>query len=350
MNADYWKQPAVIARNNFKFKSLCDFSFNTAVGCIHGCRFCYVPEVATIKQTKPLAELGVADPDADWGNYVFVRNWDEKKFIASLKAAEKTPPNELSYDGHRAVMYCTTTDPYQVIGDKELRAAHQNIVRQSLELIRDHSTLNVRILTRSRLAKNDFELFKSFQNRLVFGMSLPTLNINLARIYEPHAPAPSQRLKTLQEAKASGLHVYVAIAPTYPECDEEDLRATISAVAALEPVTVFHEPINIRAENVERIRLHAATEGVAVNTDVFATPSAWRRYAIDQLKLVETIANELGVGDRLHLWPDQELISTQALGEVENPLEYYKWVRRWHSRVSEWPEHSSLANHRQEEI
>ena len=41
----------------------------------------------------------------------------------------------------------------------------RQLVRRSLELIRDHSTLNVRILTRSPLARADFDLFKSFGTR-----------------------------------------------------------------------------------------------------------------------------------------------------------------------------------------
>ena len=89
-------------------------------------------------------------------------------------------------------------------------------------------------------------------------MSLPTLRNDLAKVYEPKAPAPSQRLATLHAAKKAGLHVYVAIAPTYPECDEADLRATLKAVAELEPITIFHEPINIRAENVARIEEQSA--------------------------------------------------------------------------------------------
>ena len=81
-------------------------------------------------------------------------------------------------------------------------------------------------------------------------MSLPTLRNDLAKLYEPKAPPPSTRLATLRAAKEAGLNVYVAMAPTYPECDEVDLRATLEAVVELKPITVFHEPINIRAENV----------------------------------------------------------------------------------------------------
>jgi DNA repair photolyase len=63
-------------------------------------------------------------------------------------------------------------------------------------------------------------------------------------------------------ARGAGRNVYVAVAPTYPECDEADLRATLQAVAEIKPVTIFHEPINIRAENVERIKAHATALGL----------------------------------------------------------------------------------------
>ncbi len=269
-----WDIPAVIAPNNFIYKSLSNWALNVAVGCSHACRFCYVPSAATIKQGPKLAEYGVKDPDAEWGNYLLLRPWDEPKFLASLRVAENTPRSELKRDGNRAVIYCSTTDPYQVIHhpdpvrQRELAEHARLLVRRSLELIRDQSTLNVRILTRSPLARADFDLFRSFGTRLVFGMSLPTLRNDLAKIYEPKAPAPSQRLTALRAAKDAGLHVYVAMAPTYPECDEADLRATLTAVSELEPITIFHEPINIRAENVARIEAQAELLGVRLRTEV----------------------------------------------------------------------------------
>jgi DNA repair photolyase len=65
-------------------------------------------------------------------------------------------------------------------------------------------------------------------------MSLPTLRNDLSKIYEPKAPAPTLRLATLKAAKELGLYVYVAMAPTYPESDIDDLRATLKAIAALD--------------------------------------------------------------------------------------------------------------------
>lgn len=339
----YWHQPAIITENHFKFKSLSSWSLNTAVGCSHGCRFCYVPSTSTNKLKPHLANHGVSDPDEEWGQYALLRPWDEKKFILSLNKAENTPSFNLKPDGNRAVLLCSTTDPYQVLPHPDPKTRRQLMqdaavmVRRALELILNESTLNVRILTRSPLAKRDFDLFRQFGDRLLFGMSLPTLDNRLAKIYEPGAPSPSQRLTTLQEAKAAGIPVFVAVAPTYPECDESDLEATLGAVKALAPVTVFHEPINIRAENVKRIAKHAATLGVSLRTEVFATPRAWRSYALSALHSVERIARDLGIADRLHLWPDSSLGTNAALREVEDPAAHSAWLDRCWSRVSEWP-------------
>src|ERR1700693_4498503 len=95
-----WFAPAVIQPNNFVYKSLSNWSFNTAVGCSHACRFCYVPSAATIKQGPKLKEYGVEDPDLEWGQYVLLRPWDEDKFLRSLRAAEATLKTALKPDGN----------------------------------------------------------------------------------------------------------------------------------------------------------------------------------------------------------------------------------------------------------
>ena len=364
---DFWRRPAVIASNDFKYKSLSNWAFNISVGCSHACRFCYVPSAATNKQGPELAQYGVTKPDEEWGAFSLLRPWDEKKFLASLKKAENTPASALKTDGNRAVMFCSTTDPYQTFKastpgkTKLLNKSAAALVRNALIAIRDHSTLNVRILTRSPLARLDFALFKTFGDRLVFGMSLPTLDNTRSKIYEPKAPAPSQRLKTLQKAKAAGLHVYVAMAPTYPECDAADLRHTLTAIKDLNPITIFHEPINIRAENVVRIQQQAAKLNVKLNTKVFANSQAWREYALGALDLVQRLAKEMDMESHLHLWPDKQLGSKACFLELrrskraglkltpyetkrydQQDLETYEkqylpWLEsKWH-RISEWP-------------
>jgi DNA repair photolyase len=173
-------------------------------------------------------------------------------------------------------------------------------------------------------------------------MSLPTLRNDLAKVYEPKAPAPSQRLAALRAAKEAGLHVYVAMAPTYPECDEADLRATLQAVAELEPITIFHEPINIRAENVSRIEAQAQSLGLWLRTEVFATRESWQDYAVNALQTVERLADETGVADALHLWPDKSLGGESAVARVPGcrngqSRQYHRWLQQWWGRVSSWP-------------
>mgnify|MGYP001585626883 CR=1 FL=1 len=339
-----WNKPAVIVKNNFKFKSLSDWSFNTAVGCAHACRFCYVPSVSTGKgaMAAKLRSMGVADPDADWGSYVAVRPWHESVFMRSLYEANDKPLAELSADGNRAVMFSTTTDPYQVLAG-ESGEKHMTLVRRALSAISSLSTLNVRILTRSPLARKDFPLMKTFGNRLMFGMSLPTLNDRLARIYEPHAPSPTARLNCLRAAHEAGLNIFVAVAPTYPECDVRDMERTLRAIAPLNPLTVFMEPINIRAENIERIRKHAESIGETVNMSPFASPSSQRSYAISSLLDMTFAAKLAGLESRLHLWPDSALGSKVALEEIAKayPSEGYAthlhWLQNCWNRVSEWP-------------
>jgi DNA repair photolyase len=171
----------------------------------------------------------------------------------------------------------------------------------------------------------------------MFGESLPTLRNDLAKIYEPKAPAPSQRLAVLTLAKEAGLNIFVAVAPSYPESDEADLRATLKAVAELKPTTIYHEPINLRAENVARIRSHAMELGSTMKTDVFTTRECWQDYAIESLKTVERIADELSITDRLHLWPDKSLGSGAVVKRMINPDEYLQWLNSWWTKISKWP-------------
>jgi hypothetical protein len=82
---------------------------------------------------------------------------------------------------------------------------------------------------------------------------------------------------------------------------------------------------------------HGQSLGADVRTDVFATKEAWEEYAIGQLKMVERLARELGIIDRLHLWPDKSFGTKASLARVGGGEEHEAWLKGWWSRVSEWP-------------
>jgi len=379
--------PALIQPNNFIFKSLSDFSYNISFGCIHACTPCYVPEVSMIKQQPTLEKIPNLVPahwvaerlagkdwaDEHWGEYSLLRTWDEEEFRKSLRRAQQAKDRgELSPDGHGAIMFCTTTDPYQTLvvpGNPEmtklLAARRRGLVRRALEIILNESDLNVRILTRSPLAVQDFDLYKEFGDRILFGTSLPTLDPTLSSIYEPHAPRPAAKLRVLQQAVEEGIPIFVALAPSFPEQGEAELRETIQALMELKPYTIFHEPINTRAENVARIEAQAEALGLKINSGVFRTKERWREYAFHQLSLVEKICDDLNVPEGvLHLWPDKDLAShdgfismkqmqaerehgggaftkeLKAKAEAEWKEQWEPWIKYWHNpeeRISAWP-------------
>jgi hypothetical protein len=131
------------------------------------------------------------------------------------------------------------------------------------------------------------------------------------------------------------------MAPTYPECDESDLRTTMQALADLNPLPLFHEPINVRAENVRRIQQHADSVGVKLNTAVFASREAWQDYAVGSLFTVERLAAELGIADHLHLWPDKSLGNRGAVKRISasfklQPESFRNWLECSWTRISEW--------------
>jgi len=380
---DQVSNPAVITLNNFKFKSLSNWSYNISFGCLHGCSFCYVPATAAIKAEKALETREVIPKqwqrerleghhwgDLHWGEYSLLRTWDEAKFRKSLAAAEKC--KKVAPDSNRAIMFCTTTDPYQTFSipgnpekTKLLNDQCAGLVTKALRLILEESTLNVRILTRSPLAKRDFPLFKEFGNRLTFGMSLPTLDDKLSQIYEPGAPGPAVKLKTLQAAVDAGLHVFVALAPTVPDDGEDGLRRALKEIVKLKPITIFHEPINLRAENVQRISNKARALGRTIRSEVFESRERWREYAFEQFLLVEKIARDLKIPEGgLHLWPDQDLgtkagfvdmkrmqaeresgaknLSRRQIAKIEEEWtnSFEPWINYWHNpkeRISSWP-------------
>jgi hypothetical protein len=81
----------------------------------------------------------------------------------------------------------------------------------------------------------------------------------------------------------------------------DDFVATFNAIRSLDPLSVFHKPINIRADNIRRIAGHARRLGVCLQTDVFATRESWQNYAIQSLLAMKQAARQAGLAKQLHL-------------------------------------------------
>ena len=312
--------PIKLGATTPQYAALSDFHLNPAVGCIYGCRHCFIPALYSKSQANVFSTVGVADAEAEHGEYLIIRRKEEYALLKSLERAEDDAWKQ--FNRHGIVILASTTDPYQKFPKPITSAFPQtqevfdDIIERLLMLLFYKTGLRVRILTRSPYVRRHFDFFREFGDRLQFGMSIPTLNEELSHLYEPGATSPNERLKTMRAAKMAGLNCFVCMSPTYPECDENDLRRTLRAVAELNPVTIFHEPINIRGRNLER--LPEASRAAMIN---------WTGYALRQFQDVHCIASEFGIIDRLHFLPDLTLREADP-----------QWFNYWRARRPPWPE------------
>ncbi|HII16147.1 MAG TPA: radical SAM protein [Nanoarchaeota archaeon] len=201
---------------------LTDYVINPYTGCMHGCKYCYAVFIKRFQDIK-----------AQWGDFVYAKaNCSE----LLRKELEKNKP------GH--IWMSSVTDCYQPIEGKLL------LTRKVLETIAKSPHKNkftMDILTKSSLVKRDFDLIKELNADL--GMSVNTLNGNAARIIEPLASSPLERIKTLKEAKEKGIHVYGFISPVLPGIT--NLAEIFEALQFCEYVWV--ELLNTRRACLERL-------------------------------------------------------------------------------------------------
>lgn len=280
-----------LSQSDLSKKGLCDWVINVASGCLHGCTFCYVPSTPAIRtRQKHLQAQGVANPQLDWGNYLFLRENLGNRLRAVLQSKRswrETPA------GKGVVLLCSGTDPYQ-----NQRA--RNLTRTAAEILLEFDK-RIRILTRSPLWIKDLDLL--CHPNITVGMSIPHSNDQLSRQIEPHAPRPSDRLKAMEKGKAAGCRLFIAMAPTPPPevYDRKEWRSHLAKLLKLEPEVIFWEPINNRSSAGQRM----AAAGLN-------WPRQTRESFMQQWKTLSEISTELGCEDLIHYWPDQ-IVASEAI-------------------------------------
>ena len=202
---------------------LSDYVINPYVGCQHGCKYCYATFIKRFQNIK-----------AEWGEFCHARmNCPD----LLKKEFDKAKP------GH--IWMSSVTDPYQPMEGK------YKLTRRILETIASHPRKNefsVEILTKSALVRRDFDLLKKLNAEI--GCSINTLDAKAARIIEPFASPPEERIAVLKDAKKEGIKVYGFISPVIP------------GITKLEPIFkelsfcsyVWIELLNIRPDVIARIR------------------------------------------------------------------------------------------------
>lgn len=200
------ERPRSIITRNSSPDIAFDRSINPYRGCEHGCIYCYA---------RPShAYLGLS-PGLDF----------ETKITAKPDAPDLLA-RELARPSYRVapIALGTNTDPYQPI---EAKLA---IMPGLLRVLRDWNH-PVTLVTRGQTVLRDLDLWAELaaRDQAAVGISVTTLDADLARSLEPRAPAPATRLRMIAALARAGVPVRVMVAPVIPVLTEPEIEAILTA-------------------------------------------------------------------------------------------------------------------------
>jgi len=203
---------------------LTDYVINPYTGCSHGCQYCYAD---FIKRFQHISDK--------WGNFVYAK-------INCPELLEK----ELEKNKPGTIFMSSVCDCYMPEEEKF------RLTRKIFEIIttsKYKGKFKIEVLTKSKLAQRDFDLFK--QLNLKLGMSINQLNKKTASIIEPSASSPEERIETLIKAKTQGIKIYGFISPVLPGITNLDEVFSALKKAGVEYVWV--ELFNMRKSAVDKM-------------------------------------------------------------------------------------------------
>src|SRR3954465_6303982 len=148
------------------------WTINPYRGCEFACKYCYA------RYTHEFMEMR---DGVEFERKIYVKQnagWLLRRDLRKVKAGG-------------SISIGAATDPYQ---PAERRF---EMTRAILEELSNHAAFDVSIISKSNMILRDLELFQkiSAQNSLSINLTVTTTDVELARLLEPRAPRPDQRLE-----------------------------------------------------------------------------------------------------------------------------------------------------------
>jgi DNA repair photolyase len=189
-------------------------TFNPYTGCDHQCIYCYATGyIPNFKDIRPKKEL-----------------------LSQLKREAAKLKGE-------TISIANSSDPYP-------RAeASEGLTRRCLEILAQ-SNCKIQIITKSNLVARDDDLLTKTPSTVAF--TITTEDDNLAKLLEPYAPAPSQRIKAAQDLIKAGIPVLVRIDPIIFSVNELPIKL-ISELASIGVKHITASTYKAKADNWMRL-------------------------------------------------------------------------------------------------
>ncbi len=183
-----------------------DQSINPYRGCEHGCVYCYA---------RPSHAYAGLSPGLDF----------ESRLFAKPNAAEALE-RELAKPSYKClpIMLGANTDPYQPI-ERDWK------ITRDLLTVMSECNQPVAITTKSANVLRDLDILAEMAGRglAAVGISVTTLDRDLARKMEPRASTPQKRLEAITTLSEAGVPVSLMAAPMIPQLNDHELENIMKA-------------------------------------------------------------------------------------------------------------------------
>jgi DNA repair photolyase len=191
-------------------------TLNPYTGCDHRCTYCYASSyIQNFKECRP-----------------------KKDALETLKRETAKLNGEI-------ISIANSSDPYPRV------EASEGLTRRCLVILSE-SNCKIQITTKSNLVTRDDDLLEKIPSMVA--LTITTDNDNLAKIIEPFAPSPSQRLRAAHDLIEAGIPVSVRIDPIIPLFNDEQ-KHLISTLASIGVKHITCSTYKAKADNWARLTI-----------------------------------------------------------------------------------------------
>ncbi len=181
-------------------------TLNPYRGCEHGCVYCFA---------RPTHEYFGLSLGLDFESKIFVKDTAPALLEKELSKKSWQP---------RPVVISGATDPYQPI-EKRLE-----VTRQCLEVFLRFRN-PVGIITKNFLITRDLDILRELAQYqcVTANISITTLDAKLARLMEPRASTPQERLRAIETLAKHNIPVRIMTAPIIPGLNDYEIPQLLKA-------------------------------------------------------------------------------------------------------------------------